>query len=85
MKSPIDKPSCFLQPDLLFETQCQIMPQGDINKNAEFSTQNGCKGHQRSNLEWHYIKKLISPGVLFVWKILYLYQKQHRVGTMPLH
>ena len=49
-----------------------MMPQEDINK---FLTQkNGCKGHQRSN-----------PGVLFMWKISYLYHKQHRVGTMPLY
>jgi len=40
------------------------MLQGNISKNAEFLTQNGCKGHQRSNLEWHYIKKLMSSGVL---------------------
>ena len=33
-----------------------------------FQHKHGCKGHQRSNLEWHYIKKLMSPGVLFVWK-----------------
>ena len=50
-----------------------------------FKQKNGCKGHQRSNLEWHYIKKLMSPGVLFMWKISYLYQKQHRVGTVPLY
>ena len=30
------------------------MPQGDIN----FQHKNGCKGHQRSNLEWYYIKKI---------------------------
>jgi len=71
------------------------MPQGDIYLFIKvlqhkcwmlnFQHKNGCKGHQRSNLEWHYIQKLISPGVLFMWKISYLYQKQHRVGTMPLH
>jgi len=32
-------------------------------------------------MEWHYIKKLMSPEVLFVWKISCLYQKQHRVGS----
>jgi len=30
--------------------------------------QKSCKGHQRSNLEWCYIKKFMSPGVLFIWK-----------------
>ena len=30
-------------------------------------------------------QKLMSPGVLFVRKISYLYQKQHRVGTMLLY
>ena len=27
-----------------------------------FQHKNGCKGHKRSNLEWHYIKILLSPG-----------------------
>ena len=35
-----------------------------------FQRKNSCKGHQRSNIEWHYIKKLMSPGVLFVWKFI---------------
>ena len=47
-----------------------------------FQHKNGCKGHQRSNLEWHCIKK---SGILFMWKISYLYQKPHRVCTMPLY
>ena len=61
------------------------MPQGDKSKKAEIFAQNCFKGHQRSNLEWHYIKKFMSPGILFVWKISYLYQKHHRVGTIPLY
>ena len=32
------------------------MPQGDKNKRMNFVGKNGCKGHQRSNLQWHYIK-----------------------------
>ena len=35
------------------------MPQGYKDKKAEFSTQSDCKGHQRSNLHWHYIKNFM--------------------------
>ena len=28
-------------------------------------------------MNWHYIKNLMSLGVLFVWKVSYLYQKEH--------
>ena len=48
------------------------MSHGDKSKNVKFQHKiktASYKDHQRSNLEWHYIKKLISPGVLFVWKI----------------
>ena len=32
------------------------MPQGDIKaKVMNFQHENGCKGHQRKNLEWQYI------------------------------
>jgi len=61
------------------------MLQGDLNKNAKFLYKNGYKARSPKNLKWHYIKKLMSPGVLFMWKISYLYQKQHRVGTMLLY
>jgi len=62
------------------------MPQENITKTAKISTaKNGSKGQQRSNLEQDYIKKLISPGVLFVQKISYLQQNQFRVGTKPLY
>ena len=37
-----------------------------------FQLKKGRKGHQWSNLEWHYIQKIMSPGVLFVWKIFIL-------------
>lgn len=36
----------------------------------------------RSNPEWHC---LMSPEVLFMWKISHLYRKPHRVGTMSLY
>ena len=42
-----------------------------------FQQKNGCKGHQRLNLWWHYMKNLMSLRVLFVWKVSYLYQKVH--------
>ena len=37
-----------------------------------FQHKNGRKCHQRSNLEWYYIQKLMLPGVLFMWKISYV-------------
>ena len=46
-----------------------------------FQHKNGCKGHQRSNLQWHYIKNSMSLGVLFVWKVSYLHQKVHTKPT----
>jgi len=42
------------------------MLQGDISKNAEFQHKNGCKGHQSSNLKWHYIKKLVTRSTICV-------------------
>ena len=30
-------------------------------------------------------RKMMLPGVPFVWKISHLHQKQHSVGTMPLY
>jgi len=43
------------------------MPQGDISKKLNFQHKNGCKSHERSNLEWHYIKKIyVTRSILFV-------------------
>jgi len=50
-------------------------------KMLNFQYKNGCKGCHRSNLHWHYIKNLTSLGILFIWKISYLYQEVH---TKPL-
>ena len=32
-----------------------------------FQQKNGCKGHQRSNIEWHYIKKInVARSTIYV-------------------
>ena len=44
-----------------------------------------CKGHQRSNMQWLYIHKIMSQGVPLIWKVLQLYQKVHNYLTMLLY
>ena len=65
--------------------QCKTMPQGDTDKNDKFIMQNGRKVHQRSNMQWHYIKKYMSQGVQFTWKVSYLFHKVHNFRTTPLY
>ena len=36
-------------------------------------------------MQWHYIKKYMSQGVQFTWKVSYLFHKVHNFCTMPLY
>ena len=36
-------------------------------------------------MQWHYIKKYMSQGVQFTWKVSYLFHKVHNFRTMPLY
>ena len=36
-------------------------------------------------MQWHYIKKYMSQGVQFTWKVSYLFHKVHNLYTMPLY
>ena len=36
-------------------------------------------------MQWHYIKKYMSQGVQFTWKVSYLFHKVHNFRTTPLY
>jgi len=55
------------------------MPQGDINKNAEFfNTKMAAKVTNGQKIN-------VTRSTIYVENFILLYQKQHRVGTMPLY
>ena len=48
-----------------------------------FQHKNGCKGHQRSSMEWQYIKIDFTRSTVCVETFMFV--KQHRVATMSLY
>ena len=50
-----------------------------------FQHKNDCEGHQQSNLEWHYVKKIdVTRSTIYVENFI-LVSKQQKVGTMLLY
>ena len=46
------------------------MLQGDKSIFSKLIIQNDCKGHQRSNLQWHYIKKNVIRSTINVESLI---------------